>query len=86
MKVSYTSHLIRTKENNLRKNNLCGFVGSNIRAFRSKLGLTQEELGERIGIRKRQMIKHELGHAVARASQLRAYAGLFNENCTFPAT
>ena len=52
------------------------FIGEAIKATRKKQGLTQEELGERMGVKKSFVSKIENGHGIAYSTIVRAFQAL----------
>ena len=52
------------------------FIGEAIRETRKKLGLTQEELGHRMGVQRAQVSKLENGHGIAYSTIMRAFKAL----------
>lgn len=51
-------------------------IGGAIREARKKQGLTQEELGQRMGVQRAQVSKLENGHGIAYSTILRAFKAL----------
>lgn len=51
-------------------------IGEAIKAERKRQGLTQEQLGERMGVHKAQVSKLEKGHSPAYSSIVRAFQAL----------
>lgn len=51
-------------------------IGEAIKAARKRQGLTQEQLGERMGVQKAQVSKLEKGHSPAYSSIVRAFQAL----------
>ena len=51
-------------------------IGEAIKAERKRQGLTQEQLGERMGVQKAQVSKLETGHSPAYSSIVRAFQAL----------
>ena len=52
------------------------FIGEAIRETRKKQGLTQEELGQRMGVQRAQVSKLENGHGIAYSTLMRAFKAL----------
>ena len=52
------------------------FIGEAIRETRKKQGLTQEELGQRMGVQRAQVSKLENGHGIAYSTIVRAFKAL----------
>jgi ribosome-binding protein aMBF1 (putative translation factor) len=52
------------------------FIGEAIKEARKKQGLTQEELGERMGVKKSFVSKLENGHGIAYSTIMRAFKAL----------
>ena len=52
------------------------FIGEAIKEARKKQGLTQEELGERMGVKKSCISKMENGHGIAYSTIMRAFKAL----------
>ena len=52
------------------------FIGEAIRETRKKQGLTQEELGQRMGVQRAQVSKLENGHGIAYSTIMRAFKAL----------
>lgn len=52
------------------------FIGEAIRETRKKQGLTQEELGQRMGVQRAQISKIENGHGIAYSTIIRAFKAL----------
>lgn len=52
------------------------FIGEAIREARKKQGLTQEQLGKRMGVQRAQVSKLENGHGIAYSTILRAFKAL----------
>lgn len=52
------------------------FIGEAIKETRKKLGLTQEQLGERMGVKKSFVSKMENGHGIAYSTIMRAFKAL----------
>ena len=51
-------------------------IGEAIREARKKQGLTQEELGQRMGVQRAQVSKLENGHGIAYSTIMRAFKAL----------
>lgn len=51
-------------------------IGEAIRETRKKQGLTQEELGQRMGVQRAQISKLENGHGIAYSTIIRAFKAL----------
>jgi len=51
-------------------------IGEAIKEVRKKQGLTQEELGERMGVKKSFVSKMENGHGIAYSTIMRAFKAL----------
>ena len=51
-------------------------IGEAIRKARKKQGLTQEELGQRMGVQRAQVSKLENGHGIAYSTIMRAFKAL----------
>ena len=52
------------------------FIGEAIKETRKKQGLTQEELGERMGVKKSQVSRLESGKSITYATIVRAFLAL----------
>lgn len=52
------------------------FIGEAIKETRKKVGLTQEQLGERMGVKKSFVSKMENGHGIAYSTIMRAFKAL----------
>ena len=52
------------------------FIGEAIRETRKKQGLTQEQLGERMGVKKSYVSKMESGRNIAYSTMIRAFKAL----------
>ena len=52
------------------------FIGEAIKKARKKQGLTQSELGERMGVKKSFVSKMEHGHGIAYSTMMRAFKAL----------
>lgn len=52
------------------------FIGEAIKETRKKQGLTQEELGERMGVKKSQVSRLESGKSIAYSTMVRAFQAL----------
>lgn len=52
------------------------FIGEAIKETRKKQGLTQEQLGERMGVKKSYISKMENGHGIAYSTMMRAFKAL----------
>jgi ribosome-binding protein aMBF1 (putative translation factor) len=52
------------------------FIGEAIKETRKKQGLTQEELGERMGVKKSYISKMENGHSITYSTIVRAFQAL----------
>ena len=65
----------RTQHNPKRPNPTDIYVGSRVRMRRKMLGLSQEKLGEKLGITFQQIQKYEKGTNRVGASRLQAMAG-----------
>ena len=52
------------------------FIGEAIKETRKKQGLTQEQLGERMGVRKSQVSRLESGKSIAYSTMVRAFQAL----------
>ena len=52
------------------------FIGEAIKETRKKQGLTQEQLGERMGVKKSFVSKMENGHGIAYSTMMRAFKAL----------
>ncbi len=52
------------------------YIGEAIKAERLKQNLTQEELGERIGVRKAQISRMERGHSISIPTMSRVFKAL----------
>ena len=52
------------------------FIGEAIKETRKKQGLTQEELGERMGVKKSYISKMENGHSITYSTIVRAFRAL----------
>ena len=52
------------------------FIGAAIKETRKKQGLTQEELGERMGVKKSQVSRLERGKSIAYSTMVRAFRAL----------
>ena len=63
-------------EANLKKEVDEYFIGEAIKEARKKQGLTQEELGERMGVKKSFVSKLENGHGIAYSTIMRAFKAL----------
>lgn len=53
-------------------------LGDNLKFLRKKAGLTQQQLAERVGIKRPAMASYEEGRSEPRLNVLRAFAGFFN--------
>lgn len=58
------------------------FIGEAIREARKKQGLTQEELGERMGVKKAQISRIERGKGIAYSTMVRAFRALGAETAS----
>ena len=70
-------------ENKKKPNPIDIHVGSRIRLRRNMLGLSQEKLGESLGITFQQIQKYEKGTNRVGASRLQAIAGILNVPVAF---
>ena len=52
------------------------FIGEAIKETRKKVGLTQEQLGERMGVKKSFVSKMENGHGIAYSTIMRTFKAL----------
>ena len=71
------------KENKKRPNPTDIHVGARIRLRRNMLGMSQEKLGEKLGITFQQIQKYEKGTNRVGASRLQAIAGTLNVPVAF---
>lgn len=70
-------------ENKKKPNPIDVYVGSRIRLRRNMLGLSQEKLGENLGITFQQIQKYEKGTNRVGASRLQAIASILNVPVAF---
>lgn len=70
-------------ENKKKANPIDAHVGSRIRLRRNMIGLSQEKLGERLGITFQQVQKYEKGTNRVGASRLQAIAGILGVPAAF---
>lgn len=52
-------------------------IGSNIRAMRQKHGMSQEQLGEKVGVSYQQIQKYEYGNNSIKSEKLIVFAKIF---------
>ncbi|MGB3389759.1 MAG: helix-turn-helix transcriptional regulator [Pseudaminobacter sp.] len=71
------------KENKKKPNPTDVYVGSRIRLRRNMLGMSQESLGERLGITFQQIQKYEKGTNRVGASRLQAISSILNVPVSF---
>lgn len=79
--TSQTGHL--EMENKKKPNPIDIHVGSRIRLRRTMLGMSQEKLGESLGITFQQIQKYEKGTNRVGASRLQAISGILNVPVSF---
>src|SRR6185437_5775644 len=74
---------MKDKENKKKPNPTDIYVGSRIRLRRNMLGMSQESLGEQLGITFQQIQKYEKGTNRVGASRLQAISSILNVPVSF---